>query len=477
MNATNLRHARVALVAVAIAWVVAQVALVGVHRWFAWDEAVYFAKASPDLPTVSWAAARSLGFPALLWPVVAAGGGAGAVRVEMLLVCGAGLVAAYWPWTTRLGGGGVAAAVLFAGSWPALFYGTELYPNLVVALALVGALGAAVNAQTKRAAVVALAFMAIASTCRPTDALLAAVGAAPLLFVVRRRQAITPVTGLLGGVAVGWTVWVVEAFLDFGGPIERFRTAFQNNAARDPRRGVLTGLAHQPLTASLSRSPIVAALAWVAFLAALAIAGYVIAHRRGELSVLVALAAAAMLLIAYVLYAPDTGARFLLPVFALISVPAGIALDAARRALAHPASARGVLAGAVCALVAVTIVLHGHAANAIATRERAARATDQAAGRELARLAHGRPCAFVSQFNYPAIEVASHCNGAPLRFDRSPSLPRSFTRQPGLRFAVGPFPPAAGSRVAQWRRVQPVGAPGVSIYVAPVARPKDPTGG
>ncbi len=470
MSPLAIRRARAALVAIAVAWVVAQIVLVGVHRWFAWDEAVYFAKASPKLPTITWDPVRALGFPAILWPVIAPGGSVVAVRVELLLLGATGLVLAYGTWSTRLGWAAPAAALLFAGSWPALFYGTELYPNLLVALGLLGAVGAAAPREGRPGGSPGwvLAFTTVAACIRPTDALLAGVAVVPVWLLVQRRDAVASSVALVAGTAIGWLLWVAEAFVSFHGPISRFRAAFERQPARDPRSGLITALVHRAPGTVLMTKGVVAALGWVAFLTALLAAGVWLAARRGQLAVVAPPAVAGLLLVVtYAVYWSDTGVRFMLPGFALATIPAGVALEAASCAARRPRRWWGAVAAVVVVIAAGSVVAHAREAHAVARAERKTRAIPHEAGLELARLAGGRPCAFVAQFDFPQLEIASHCDGVPLRFDQTTVVPRSFTRRPEDLFAVGFKPPIAGSPIARWPVVSPSGAPGVSIYVAP----------
>jgi hypothetical protein len=467
------RRALYAVIALVAAWIVAAIVLVPLRRAFAWDEAVYFAKAAPDLPTITWAAERDIGFPALLWPVVAAGGTLVAARLELLLLAGLLAVGAYAPWATRMGSAAPAAALLFLTTWPALFYGTELYPHLVVALAIVGALGSvAVALQTGRRPPVfaALAFTAFAGCIRPADVLLVVAVAVPVTFALERKQSVAPLVGLLGGTAVGCVAWIVEAYLVFESPIARWNEAFGRTPDRDARRGLLTALAHRGLDADLASTPIVAGVLWVVLLGALAVAGTVVGWRRGQRSALLpALLAATVVALAYGIYWSDTGARFLIPAFALAAVPAGFALQQAWRALRAPTTWPRVLGTATCAVVLVSVALHANAARSIGARERRERATDMAAGRTMASLAEGRPCRFVAQHAFPQIEVASGCDGLPVDFDRDVPLPRAFRyATPGtVRFAVGPRPPVPGSPIERWQEVPVDGVPPLRLWIAP----------
>jgi hypothetical protein len=465
------------VVVVAAAWLAAHLAVVGAHRYLAWDEAVYLAKASPGLRDVAWGPARALGFPALLYPVTVAGGGVLAIRVELMVVCSVGLVAAYWPWATVMGSAAPAAALLFASSWPALFFVSELYPNLVVAIALVGAFGAVIasidHPRASSFAVAAFTFMTVASCVRPTDALFAVVAALPIVIVRYGRRAAASCVATAAGLLVGWSVWVVEAFVDFNGPLERFRAAFDNGSAREPRGRLLTGMAQLPIASTLRTPRVYAVVLWLALVVLLAVVGALVARRGAQLAmVLPVMVAGVVLAGAYGIFAPDTRTRFLLPSLALVTLPAGIGLQHAVYGLRSPAKLARLAAVVVCAAVVCSVVVHANAARAMADRERARRAANEAAGQVLAKVAAGRPCRFVAQFEYPVIEVASGCDGTPLSYDERVQLPRAFRRphRGSVRFAVGPSPPAAGSLISRWELVRIGGVPATAVWLAPEAR-------
>jgi hypothetical protein len=153
-------------------------------------------------------------------------------------------------------------------------------------------------------------------------------------------------------------------------------------------------------------------------------------------------------------------------------VPAGVALHAAWRAATRtPATLRGAAGVVVCAAAIVAVGAHVHATSAIGARERTVRGADRATGVAMARIAAGRKCRFIAQFSYPAIEIASRCDGTPGAYDATAALPRAFRAPHGwVRFAVGPNPPIAGSRIARWRLFNVPGAPGIRLYAGPEAR-------
>jgi hypothetical protein len=205
-------------------------------------------------------------------------------------------------------------------------------------------------------------------------------------------------------------------------------------------------------------------------LAVLLVAGVVIARRRDRLTAVLPVAVAAVVMVvAYAVYWSDTGARFFIPGFALASIPAGVAIDAAWRAALRGPSVARVMGIGTCAAVVLAVFGHAHAVRVIGQQDTAAHAADHATGVEMARLAAGRRCRFVSQFGFPAIAIVSGCDGAAARFDTRGALPAAFRAAHAgwVRFAAGTNPPKPTSRIASWQLVPVPGAPTMRLYAAP----------
>ena len=82
---------------------------------------------------------RARGITFLALPVLQLGGSLLQLRIFLAVASAAALTGAFRMWAPVIGFGAVAAAVLFAGAWPVLFYGSELMPNLWVAFVAVAA--------------------------------------------------------------------------------------------------------------------------------------------------------------------------------------------------------------------------------------------------------------------------------------------------------------------------------------------------
>ena len=104
-----------------------------------WDEAIYLSQVAPGAEALPFVPSRARGITFLAIPVLQLGGSLAQLRLFLAVASAAALTAAFRMWAPVIGFGAVAAALLFAAAWPALFYGSELMPNLWVALVCVAA--------------------------------------------------------------------------------------------------------------------------------------------------------------------------------------------------------------------------------------------------------------------------------------------------------------------------------------------------
>src|SRR5919201_231038 len=178
---------QMALVAVGVSYLVLQLTLFSLHRGASYDEAVYLAQVQPGAPNVFFGSWRARGITFLVAPVLLAHGSLLAVRVFLAVASAAALTAAAWLWIPLVGGAAPVAAVIFGFSWPALFYGSEVMPNLwaaFLAFASVGYVARYLANPARRIDLmlgsVSLALMAV---FRPLDAIPAAVALAGYVLV------------------------------------------------------------------------------------------------------------------------------------------------------------------------------------------------------------------------------------------------------------------------------------------------------
>jgi hypothetical protein len=202
------------------------------------DEVVYASQVARGVPPAMFSAARAWGMPLLLAPVALITSSFVAIRVYLTVLSGVLLYAAFRPWlrvfAPRQGLQVYAPAVaagLFASLWPTVLYGAMAYPNVWITLFVVMGAGYCVRALLEPAfdwRLLAGVFVAfgVASLIRPSDALAAAV---PMLLfglvAARGWRRVRGIAALAGGLAVGWTPWIIEAYERFGGPLDRLQSA------------------------------------------------------------------------------------------------------------------------------------------------------------------------------------------------------------------------------------------------------------
>jgi hypothetical protein len=457
---------------IAAAYAIAQVVSTGVHRFVSWDEAVYLSKATPSIANARWDPSRALGLPWLLAPVaIATRGGIVAMRIWLLALTSVGLFGAFRAWRRVFGAATLVGAALFAGSWLALFFGTEAYPNLLFAFAAAAGAGWCTSTLVdddpprRWSGWCALCF-AVAATIRPTDATLIFAGLALVALAGRRRHAIVPLLVALAGLAAGWSVWIIEAYASFGSPQRRWQDAF-GHVAGQPLSKFVDTTALVPLATSFSSHRVLVVFAWWAAIVVSVAAGVVVGvRRRAGFGEIAPIGAAAPLLVAYLVFPSDGEARFLLPVYVLFALSAARALVTLFARSKTATAARLVLVPTVALLVVSAGGLFAwdvHTAALASNGQQRSGLVTVAAGREVARLAGGHPCRIGSQFNVPGVAIASGCATELVRFDQPGSLP-SWWSDRNVYF-VGRYDPTIGSPLRTWHAIRVRVAPGLHVTV------------
>lgn len=362
--ALQARGPLLALAAVAIVYVVAQLVLIGWTRTLSWDEGVYASQVSPRVPPMFWDAHRALGMPLLVAPVVTLTESLTALRVYLTVLSGALLFAAYAPWL-RLLPRYVAplAAALFASLWTSLVFGGAAIPNVHVALGAVAATGlmfcARAAARPARWLLGVAVSVGYVSLIRPTDSLWLLLPIGLAVLVLRWPHRWGTLGALVAGAAIGWVPWLVESVLRFGGPLERLdRTAAVNGTGlHNLVPGHLAAL--DSVCSDLAECGPISwryAAWWPAWLVLLAV-GLVAAQRSRRAPLVVAAAAAASLAVPYLLLIRVVAPRYLMPAYAMAALPvaAGLAVLAARRTVRARLLVGGLLGLLLLAHLAVQL--------------------------------------------------------------------------------------------------------------------------
>jgi len=184
------------------------------------------------------------------------------------------------------------------------------------------------------------------------------------LLAIPRRSRMLLVAAGVAGLAVGWLPWLVEAVSTYGGVAERLSRASEIQGDLRPQLSVLTALraVDGPILCRPCGGPIPVGgvVLWAGGLGAVA-AALARARGRGELvRLLVPVSGAASLAVPYLFLVPYAAPRFLLPTYALLSLPVAYALLAGlasvrRRSPPLAVGAAAALAVAVLGLQAVPL--------------------------------------------------------------------------------------------------------------------------
>ena len=422
----EIARARRLILLVGLGYLVAQIVAFSLDRPPSWDEAIYLSQVTPGAEPLPFVPSRARGITFLAIPILQAGGSLLQLRLFLAVASTVALTASFRAWAPVVGFGAVAAALLFAGAWPTLFYGSELMPNLWVALIAVAATAVLARrlarGEGRYDELLAGGLVALASLIRPLDAVVLTLALLLVPLAVRRATASWTVHLLLG-LAAGWAPWLVEMTARFGSPGEAFAAA-----ARLGHTGHWSLFENARQYLALSDGPSIgpvgapeipaSGLLWCLGLAILVVLGVRVSRRRGLLSAVgVPIAAGIALAAEYVVFTDAQAPRFLLPALALLSIPAGYGLVSIVATIGDRDRAdpiRIVVAAGASLLVIVWAVLQVGIGAKVEAGVTGHRATAEQAGLEVRRLAGGEPCHLYSEASFPIVGLSSGCRAAPL---------------------------------------------------------------
>ena len=176
-----------------------------------------------------FAASRARGITVLVAPLASVGAPLWLVRLALVL--GSSLLAAlvFRLWVPLLGWGAPVGMVLFMGSWPALFYGSEVMPNLWAALFAVGTLAFLARCANR------LGFPSLGSGghrthgcghgAHATTGCRGPRGGRVRSWSWLMRGSARSIVAVIVGVSVGTLPWLVEMSVRYGGPGEAIEAA------------------------------------------------------------------------------------------------------------------------------------------------------------------------------------------------------------------------------------------------------------
>jgi hypothetical protein len=348
------------LAGVALGFTLLHLTLMGFGYALEYDEALYLSQTNPSAPDAGWSQHRAWGAPILAAPVALLDAPVPAIRLYLIVLSSVGLYLAYRAWLA-VDGGLVApiAAALFGGSYAAVYNGGQVMPNYYAALGGIAAtayfLRCGDPAGGRRATAALAVSVAFTALVRPTDSLWLVAPLAVGWLALRRWRRPAVAAGLAGGLFAGWAPWIIEAFLRFGGPIERLRAA--NDAVGGGlhldlttvklyvrmldagRMGCISG-GGTPCEMTGPVGPGV--IAWLLVGAALIAFGVIRSPGGDRLTAIVPIAVAASLAFSYLFLLRYGYLRFLLPAggLAAVAVARGLVALAATRGPAPAARHR-----------------------------------------------------------------------------------------------------------------------------------------
>lgn len=410
------------LIAVAVAFLAAQVALMG-SLPLGWDESIYASQTDPRRPALEFTAPRARGMSWLAAPVQAVTGSIVALRIVLAVVSSAALFGAYALWL-RLGARGSVplAALGLTTLWVTIFYGPTLMPNVLVALAAVVAtatlLGAALGRSGRALPWLGALAIAVATLARPGD--VAPIGGGLALVVLAHRPWRTRAVALLGPLVAGGVAgalpWIVESELRYGGTLARVHRALstQGTGERfvpDYQLRALDGpLLCRPCDRSANPIPPLGVVLWGVCLLLVALAVVLAVRRLLEEPALVVVptVVGACCAVPYLFLVGYAAPRFLLPAYALLALPAAAAVC---WVVAHASIPKGV------SWLAIAIVAAGHIAvqqrwlAEVMAFERSSRDGWLAVSEALADHGVEPPCTLLGRLSAP-VGYVSHCDNA-----------------------------------------------------------------
>ncbi|HEY7146747.1 MAG TPA: hypothetical protein VH637_21095 [Streptosporangiaceae bacterium] len=329
-----LRDSPLWLVAVAVVYMLTELSPMLLHMPLGPDEITYIAQTSVQHSAVMLPPVHSRGPALLAAPVTLLTSSLLTLRIWMALLSGIGLLLAMLCWRGVRRDWVIATAGLILSSLGiAELSGVQAMPDWWVALGAIAVIGLflrAVSGQLRPA--LALPLLGFATFFlflqRMQDAVFLIAPLMLAIVLVPAWRNIKVLTAIFAGAAAAVAEWVGESYAFYGGVLSRLHMMKQE----PPKLAIYFTLPYQlrVLNGPWYCKPHQChqwdyrwmTIWWVA-LVALAVAGVLAARRTARLnSSLVVLASAVSLLLAYTLFVPYATPRYLLPVIALLIIPA-----------------------------------------------------------------------------------------------------------------------------------------------------------
>jgi hypothetical protein len=396
----------VLLIAVCVLHALSSLLLVGIHHGYGADETVYLSQINRFVPADYFTAPRARGPTFVVAPVTLLTTSLAALRIWLAVVTSVLMYAGFRPWLRLVQPYLVPlAAFLFTGLWTTAYYGLESMPNIYVALLAVPAVALVVDwvrepGGSRRRLIWLAGLAAGLALFRPSDAAWMLVPVTVVALCTRglaRRARLWLAGAVAGGLVAGLAEWVIEAYVRFGSLGERLHEAAVEQGPGGVHFSLLVEARalNGPLVCRVGchLPPLSLQLAgWWLVMLVLVAAGLSATRGPQRLAMRAAAVAGLAVLSEYVFTIYYAAPRFLMPMYALLAIPAAAGLVALLRlapATWRPAAVglAGVAVGAQ--LVAQGVALHKETSS---SAQRSFAAEQAVAGYIRHHLADGRPC-------------------------------------------------------------------------------------
>jgi hypothetical protein len=355
------------IVLVGVAFTAAELAFVSPRMGLSWDEVVYVSQVSGRVPAAWFDPARARGVPLIVTPIVWLTGSIVALRIYLSVLSGLGLVLALLVWRPLREAWVLAVAgVAFGGLWVAQYYGPQAMPDMWSALGSLAAVGFFLRwaASGRWGALAGLAgSVTLVTLVRPGDGVYLCLPLVGGIVVVREWRNWRAAIAIAAGAILGGTEWVVEAIVRFGGVNARLHAAGAEQSGFGLRFALLDELKAlngptlcRPCTVGYRQPELDL---WWLLLPVVVVLGVIGARRVGRFGSSLLPGICAFCLAAQYLFMINYSApRFLLPAYALASIPVADAVGWAVRAAGASADAglRPTVIAVLCAFMFLQLV-------------------------------------------------------------------------------------------------------------------------
>lgn len=325
------------LVIAGAAFVAAELAFVSPRMGLSWDEVVYVSQVSRRVPAAWFDPARARGVPLIVAPIVWLTGSMVALRIYLSVLSGLALVLALLVWLPLRKAWILAVAgVAFGGLWIAQYYGPQAMPDMWSALGSLAAVGFFLRWTGSRqcgsrrcgswqgGSLAGLAgCLTLVVLARPGDGLYLCIPLAGAALVLRQWR---PLVAIAFGAVGGGVEWIVEAIVRFGGIGTRLHKAGAEQggfglhfALLDELKALNGPTLCRPCTVGYRQPELDL---WWLLLPVIVMLGLIGARRAGRFTSSLLPAVCALCMAAQYLFMINYAApRFLLPAYALASIP------------------------------------------------------------------------------------------------------------------------------------------------------------